>query len=411
MKSEVARQQKVESYQLLDTLPEKSYDDITAIAAYICDTPISLITMLDYDRNFLKSHYGVPFNESPRKISFCTHAIQSTEDIYVVEDARKNPIFQDNPLVTGEAKAIFYAGVPLIETSGHALGTLCVFDQKPRKLSDKQKEVLLALANQVVNLFEMHRQNLENQQLQKNLIKKNNLLKNFAGVVSHDMKMPLANIITTTDILKAKYKEFLDSEGLKYLEYLKSSSFSLSDYINGILEHYESDNLTINQRETFDLNHLLEEIEDMLNTDYSSIITFPESSPVIRCNKMALQQIFINLITNSLKYSDKPQTNIDINFSETDSHLVFQLADNGMGIPKEQLKEIFGLFKVAAEKDKNGNRGNGIGLSTVKKIVTNLGGKISVDSVLGEGTTFTFTVAKENIPRQVVGSSNGKHDF
>ncbi|MGO4910864.1 sensor histidine kinase [Leeuwenhoekiella sp. W20_SRS_FM14] len=401
--NERKRQEAVNSYKLVGTLPERSYDDITQIAAYICEAPIALITMLDYNRNFLKSHYGVPFSESPRQISFCTHAIQSPEAIFVIPDARKDDRFKDNPLVTGDMKAIFYAGVPLIDKGGHALGTLCVFDHEPRTINERQQSTLIALANQVINLFELHRQNLENKALQKNLLKKNSLLKDFAGVVSHDMKMPLANIITTTDLLKAKYKELLDEKGLDYLNYLKSSSFSLSEYINGILLHYESDNLTINQRQVFDLQDLLEELEDLLNTDYKCVIHLPEANHSLNCNRVALNQIFLNLIGNSLKYTDKEHPEITIRFDENEDFYLFEITDNGIGISKDKLDEIFDLFTVATDTDKNGNRGNGIGLSTVKKLVTNLGGKIKVTSTVGEGTTFKFTARKEDIPTQLSG--------
>lgn len=395
---EKARQAAVESYQLIDTLPEKSYDDITSIAAFICDTPIALITMLDYDRNFLKSHYGVAFKESPRKISFCTHAIQSNEEIFIIKDSRKDNRFRDNPLVTGDVKAIFYAGVPLIDKNKHALGTLCVFDHKPRILNAKQKKALIALAHQVVNLFELRKQNFENKKLQENLIKKNDLLKDFAGVVSHDMKMPLANIITTSDLLKARYKEILDKKGLQYLNYLKSSSFSLSEYITGILQHYESDNLTIAERETFDLNHLLEDVEDLLNIEYSSIVNYPTEEFQVSCNRAALNQIFINLLSNSIKYNDKEYAIIDVDCKENNHFYYFDVKDNSKGIPEEKKNKIFELFETASETDRNGNRGNGIGLSTVKKIVTNLGGDIEVKSIIGQGSTFSFSIAKNNIP-------------
>jgi len=224
-------------------------------------------------------------------------------------------------------------------------------------------------------------------------------------VVSHDMKMPLANIITTTDLLKAKYKQFLDNKGLEYLNYLKSSSFSLSEYINGILQHYESDNLTIDQREEFDLHHLLEEIEDMVNTDYSTLIDLPAENMMINCNRVALYQIFINLIGNSIKYNDKENPEIEVTYSENRGYYIFTISDNGIGISADKQENIFDLFQVAAEKDKNGNRGNGIGLSTVKKLVTNLGGTIDVDSTVGKGSTFTFTARKDDVPSQVVGAN------
>ena len=155
---EAQRLAAVRSYNLLDTLPEKDFDNITALTATICEVPISLVTLLDADRNFLKSHYGLNFNESPRNTSFCGHAILDESSIFIVEDARKDPRFSDNPLVT-ELNAIFYAGVRLINSEGYPLGTLCIFDTKPRQLSKSQKKALSAMAYQVVNLFEARKRN------------------------------------------------------------------------------------------------------------------------------------------------------------------------------------------------------------------------------------------------------------
>jgi len=121
--NEEERLKAVKQYNLLDTLPEEDFDNITNLVATLCDVPISLITLLDTDRNFLKSHHGVPFNESPREISFCGHAILSNKDIFIIEDARLDDRFHDNPLVK-EFQAIFYAGVPLLNPKGHKLGCL-----------------------------------------------------------------------------------------------------------------------------------------------------------------------------------------------------------------------------------------------------------------------------------------------
>lgn len=391
--NEQKRQIAVEEYGLLDTLPEKDFDIITSLVASICDVPVALVTLLDADRNFLKSHYGVPINQSPRDTSFCGHAILDPSEIFLVEDAREDERFIGNPVVT-EQGMVFYAGVPLINKAGFALGTLCIFDTKPRTLNKKQKDALTGLAHQVMNLFEERKRNSALVELHGELERRNEELKSFAGVISHDMKMPLSNMIITADILKAKYDNKIDEKGQEYLAYLKSSSFTLSNYISGLLAHYESDKITSEHKDTFDIHHLLEEIVDLLNINVDCEINFPEENIDINCNRSALEQILLNLIGNSLKYNDKDEIIIDISCYVKDEFYHFSLSDNGMGIPEDKQKEIFNLFSTVGNVDRNGNKGHGIGLSTVQKLINNLGGEISVDSKLGIGTTFKFSIAR-----------------
>lgn len=390
--NESARLKAVQAYQLLDTLPENDFDTITSLVSNVIEVPISLVTLLDTDRNFLKSHHGVPFNESPRAISFCGHAILSEDDLFIIEDARIDERFKDNPLVK-EHSAIFYAGAPLINADGFALGTLCVFDTKPRVLNKKQKEMLIVLAKQVVQLFELRKNNIELREVRKELEHQNKKLKNFAGHVSHDMKMPLANMIITADILKKKYEEKLDEKALEYLSYLKRSSFTLSEYISNLLEHYESDKIE-NSFESFYVNHLLEDLVDLLQINTNCDINFPEEDIEMTCNRVALEQILLNLIGNSLKYNDKENTIINISCSITNDFYNFSVSDNGVGIPEDKLESIFDLFSTVGNLDRNGNKGHGIGLSTVQNLVKSLGGSISVNSNYGEKTTFSFSVAR-----------------
>lgn len=394
-KNEKKRIKALKEYNLLDTLPESDLDGITKLVSTICDVPISLITLLDTDRNFIKSKHGIDDVESPRKISFCGHAILDDSSIFTVKDARKDSRFEDNPIVT-ERNVVFYAGVPLVNKAGYALGTLCVYDTKPRELNATQEEALLALGEQVLNLFEVRKQNKKLKTLQKKLKNKNSELKKFAGVVSHDMKMPLANMIVTSDILKAKYSNVIDDKGKEYLNYLKHSSFTLSDYITGLLAHYESDNVASRNSEVFDIHDLLEDIIDLLNINLDCEINFPEENIEIQCNRAALEQILLNLVGNSIKYNDKDKIVINITFKEKDDFYRFKISDNGIGIPEDKQKEVFKLFSTIGSVDRNGNKGNGIGLSTVKNLVNNLGGKISIKSKVGKSTVISFTVAKIN---------------
>ena len=156
LSQESDRLEALKQYEILGTPSEQTYDDITALAAFICNAPIALISLVDSDRQWFKSKQGLNVDQTSREVSFCSHAILG-EDIMVVEDALKDRRFDKNPLVTCAPNIRFYAGVPLLTSERHALGTLCVIDKRPRKLSKKQQAQLKALARQVVVQLEYRR--------------------------------------------------------------------------------------------------------------------------------------------------------------------------------------------------------------------------------------------------------------
>ena len=133
---------------LLDTPPEERYDRLARFAAEQLDMPIALLTLVDGQRQWFKSRVGVDVIETPRDISFCGHAIMSNE-LFVVEDARRDPRFSDNPVVVGAPYVRFYAGAPLSSPSGHHIGTLCVIDTVPRTLGPVELSILEALRSLV----------------------------------------------------------------------------------------------------------------------------------------------------------------------------------------------------------------------------------------------------------------------
>lgn len=388
--NEVDRLEAILQYQLLDTLPESDYDNITKLVASICNVPISLITILDENRNFFKSHHGFNLNESPRDISFCSHAIVGDENVFVIRDARLDERFKDNPLVV-ELKAIFYAGVSLINPEGFALGALCVFDHQPRDLSESQLESLAILGKQVVNLFELRRKNLNLEVTKTELMKNNLTLKNFASHVSHDLKSPLTNIISLTSFLRDDTTNNLSFESKEYLNYIQESAAILNEYIDGILKHYQTDELLNKKKEDVNLSELINDIKQLLITRNDELV-YPKNIKLKKVHKSALTQILINLIDNALKYNNCPKRIIDITYIEEPHHHNFSVTDNGLGIAEDQQESIFDLFKTIYHKDKKPS--TGIGLSTVKELVIKLGGEIKVNSKLGSGSTFTFTIKK-----------------
>jgi two-component system, NtrC family, sensor kinase len=153
---EKARLAALSRYSILDTLPEQIYDDVTALASLICGTPISLVSLVDADRQWFKSTVGVQLRETPRSLSFCAHTIGTARTL-VVGDAQQDPRFMDNPAVVGDPRIRFYAGAPIVEPGGHVLGTVCVIDTTPRTISPIQIAALEALARHTMALMEMRR--------------------------------------------------------------------------------------------------------------------------------------------------------------------------------------------------------------------------------------------------------------
>jgi len=159
-KNETKRIQVLWQYDILDTVPEAVFDELTDLAALICGAPIALITLVDENRQWFKSKVGVSISETGRDISFCAHAILH-DDLLIIPDATLDERFKNNPLVTRNPKLRFYAGAPLVSPDGHALGTLCVLDKVPRELTPDQQQSLRALARHVMTQLELRRHALE----------------------------------------------------------------------------------------------------------------------------------------------------------------------------------------------------------------------------------------------------------
>jgi GAF domain-containing protein len=145
------------SFKILDTPPEEAFDELTQLAALICQAPIAMISLVDSERQWFKAKVGTAATGTPREIAFCAHAIME-EDLFIVDDATADTRFANNPMVTSDPKIRFYAGAPLLTADRFALGTLCVVDRVPRKLDENQKRALRLLGRQVIKLLELRRE-------------------------------------------------------------------------------------------------------------------------------------------------------------------------------------------------------------------------------------------------------------
>ena len=391
-KNETQRLKSLYEYQILDSLPEKEYDSITKIAAQICNVQASLITLLDKDRQWFKSNFGFEIRETPRALSFCNFTILDPDHITVVPDMRNDIRFSGNPLVTGEPHAVFYAGAPLVMPDGYVLGSICVLDGKANDLNEDQREALLALANQVVTKLELSKKVRELSITQTRLNESNKNLRNFARIVSHDMKTPLANILLMSRSVKACKGNTGDKKVSSFLDMIDLSTKELLTFIDQMLVRSENIDDTTKNYEKFDPAKLISQVINLIAPSADMNIKISGKLPIVFMDRTSLQQIFQNLITNAIKYNDKKKGYIKINASSDNKYHHFVISDNGMGIEKKHLSKIFSGKPLSEKKDRFGNSGTGIGLQTVKTILQKAGGKIKVSSEISKGTVFKISI-------------------
>lgn len=391
---EKERIKSLDSYSIVDTLPEDDYNQLTELAAEICGTPISLISFVDEKRQWFKSHYGTTAVQTPRELAFCAHAILNPKEVFIIEDARNDERFYDNPLVVEDPNVVFYAGIPLVENSGLPLGTLCVIDDKPNKLTKSQINSLRMLSNQVMKLLELRKNKKQLEKALEKFEKKNQELERFAYIAAHDLKSPLGNIAALTHFFIDHYAENLDAEAVEVIELISKSSVKLRGLIDELLEYSKFDKIIDEEKTAIDIQTLKDDIISLFSFKNKYDIRLKSDVPVLFTNKTALEQILINLVSNAVKYNDKEIAVIEIEIIEGESQYKISVTDNGPGISKENQHKIFEIFEVLDTFDHNGETGNGIGLATVKKLVLALGGTIEVESEVGKFTRFNFTLEK-----------------
>ncbi len=377
IEEETLRVNSLDSYQILDTLPEKEYDDITKLASFICGTPVSLIALMDEERNWYKSIHGdagMNVREMPREISFCKITIQG-DHLYEIPDLTRDELFSENPLVT-ERNVRFYAGYPLINSEGFRLGTLCVVDFVPRKLDTTQREALRTLANQVITNFELRRQRQMLEQKNMELEDSNARLSQFARLISHDLKSPLQSIKSLYELMRIDPRNEGEYKG-KIDHYIKR----MSKMIDGLLAFAKNDLSSLKKELT-----KIEVIVSTLMHQFESRnvqIDVVKPLPEIETESVLLELVFQNLISNAIKYGDKETTRVSIGCEGT----TFFVKDNGPGIAKEHHQQIFEPFTRFNERKVSGY---GIGLYTIKTILDHRGSKIWLESIESAGTTFYF---------------------
>jgi light-regulated signal transduction histidine kinase (bacteriophytochrome) len=261
----------------------------------------------------------------------------------------------------------------------------------------------------VFDITERHQAEQRQAELLQQLEKANQELKDFAYIVSHDLKAPLRGIKTLAEWISTDYADKLDDEGKEQINLLMNRTDRMRDLIDGILQYSRVGRIE-EKKVVVNLNELVPEIIDMLAPPENITLTVENELPAIKCGQTRIMQVFQNLLSNAVKYMDKPQGQIKVGCVEEDGFWEFYVADNGPGIEEKYFEKIFQLFQTLAPRDKS--ESTGIGLTIIKKIVEMYGGKTWVQSKVGSGSTFFFTLPKTlsvtNNEKQLLISSSSR---
>jgi signal transduction histidine kinase len=357
-----------------------------------------LISLVDRDRQWFKSSIGLRERETPRDASFCAHAINHPEQVMMVPDATLDQRFVQNPLVTGEPGIRFYAGVPLVDSTGCALGTLCIIDNKSRSLTSEEEETLRALGSQVMRLLELRMRNKEVQQISERLRVKNEALHQFALTLSHDIKSPLAGIQMLAELIQGHLPSDAHPKVNDAVEMIKNTGHRLSDLVGDVLDYYKLGSHSEVQPEVFELKPFFDGIMGMiLDPNQEAYETHSEVS-TIRFKKVVLELVLINLVENAWRHNDVPQLKITIRADQTPLGVRISVSDNGKGMDLEKLQPLQRMFQSSNQTDRFGRKSHGLGLAKVRKLLEQEGIQLCVESAPGAGTSFFFI-----IPNDLVG--------
>lgn len=395
------------SLKILDTPPEEKFDRITRIAQIIFDVPIALVSLVDENRQWFKSCMGLSERETPRSMSFCAHAILNNE-VMVIEDATKDPRFSDNELVTGNPYIKFYAGKPLRDNNNHMLGTLCIIDTAPRKLSKADTRILSDLATWVESEFssirltnqlkestqqlleaesELRIRNLklENQigDTTKKLIatEKMSALGTMASRLAHDLTNPLTVIKLVSDGLSEKLESQMDDQMLKSCNRLKQAVIDMQRLIDDTLSYVKTSELNISENSFKEI--CKKSLQNIVHSPKTTI-DLPENDIKILCDFEKMSAVISNLVSNAIDAIEN-SGQIKITVNEDSSNIVINVIDSGSGIPEEKLESIFQPLYTSK------TRGTGLGLNICKIIVEQHNGEISVKN---NPTTFSINLPK-----------------
>ncbi len=400
--NEQERLQELIRYEVLYTQYEEDFDQIVQLASAICKTPISTITLLDFNKQWFKAKIGIENTEGDRDISFCGHAIVQDEAIMIVNDALEDQRFIDNPLVLGDPNIRFYAGYPLVSPSGYKLGTLCVIDRIPRSLTPEQELTLKTLGNQVVKLFELRLRNKEVEvrnklvedqkiQLQESAAVQSKII----SIIAHDVRGPVTSLKTMIELTKSKSLTEEETAVLldmldKQLDGTLDMLTNLVDWGSMLLKKGKLSISSVNVSAVVD--KIFKNLSSMAQLKGNQFQNLVADDVAVMADENTLRFILRNIISNANKFTTNGTINVHVLPNKNDNLISIMVSDTGCGMPSEIQQQLFNPAKRHSREGTHKEKGSGLGLILAKEFAEAMHATIEVKSEPGNGTNFSITL-------------------
>jgi len=401
---EEARLAVLDSYGILDTPPERSFDDVVRLASQLLAAPIAAVNLIARGRQWFKSEIGLGTREVPLDDSICRFALLDEEQM-IVPDTREDPRFSCNPLVTRDAGLRFYAGALLRTRDGVPLGTLCVLDDKPRPqgLSEQERFVLATLAHQVMSQIELRKAMAEQDSLIAALRQADQRKDEFLAMLAHELRNPLAPIVSAATMLS----NFHLDPGMvqRASEIVARQAGHMTSLIDDLLDvsRVTRGKVELELRELDFKDVIADAIEQVRplieKHQHRLTLDLPPARAIVVGDRKRLVQVVTNLLSNAAKYTLEGGC-IEVRLSTDGEALAVEIQDDGIGMSPELIASAFDLFAQGGRGLDRSQGGLGIGLALVRSLLKLHGGTVEASSAgPGRGSTFRVGLPLSSRPQ------------